>query len=273
MIKQIKDTARAGVTLVELLVVILIVTILAVTLLPMFQRYVVEAQYAAEPIPLIGHIRTQIGLYMYENNALPCNPDLAATDFPQVTRITKEGNGQFTVKEGKLDTAGNAPTTAVTTHYLSRMGLSLNEFIGKKVTPDQMEFAVLKNDAGYGYAIGMFGRKGGLPQGTGYAVCEYYFPLVELSSTPGQNQNDPATVNERGYKLVGTWKYYGKGLSGDGNNQIHFNLGTEIASTGSCPLFAYPTTEPKQLSAIQALIDGTGSNWQFPKVGTATSTP
>ena len=51
---KIKMKARAGVTLVELLVVILIVTILSVSMLPLLQPFVVESQYAAEPIPVIG---------------------------------------------------------------------------------------------------------------------------------------------------------------------------------------------------------------------------
>ena len=70
--------ARAGVTLVELLVVILIVTILSVSLLPLLKPYIVKAQYAAEPIPVIGNLRTQIGLFQYDKNylpGLPKNPD------------------------------------------------------------------------------------------------------------------------------------------------------------------------------------------------------
>ena len=63
--------ARSGVTLVELLVVILIVTILSVSLLPLLKPYIVKAQYAAEPIPVLGNIRTQIGLFQYEKNYLP----------------------------------------------------------------------------------------------------------------------------------------------------------------------------------------------------------
>lgn len=66
--------ARSGVTLVELLVVILIVTILSVSLLPLLKPYIVKAQYAAEPIPVIGNLRTQIGLFQYDKNYLPGLP-------------------------------------------------------------------------------------------------------------------------------------------------------------------------------------------------------
>lgn len=64
--------ARSGVTLVELLVVILIVTILSVSMLPLLQPFVVEAQYAAEAIPVIGNLRTKIGIYQYDKGKLPC---------------------------------------------------------------------------------------------------------------------------------------------------------------------------------------------------------
>lgn len=72
--------ARAGVTLVELLVVILIVTILSVSLLPLLKPYIVKAQYAAEPIPVIGNLRTQIGLFQYDKNYLPGLPKDAVGD-------------------------------------------------------------------------------------------------------------------------------------------------------------------------------------------------
>lgn len=66
--------AREGVTLVELLVVILIVTILSVSLLPLLQPFITEAKYAAEPIPTIGSLRTKIELYRYNHNYLPGMP-------------------------------------------------------------------------------------------------------------------------------------------------------------------------------------------------------
>ena len=69
--KQLKMKARAGVTLVELLVVILIVTILSVSMLPLLQPFVIEAQYAAEAIPVIGNLRTKIGVYQYDKGKLP----------------------------------------------------------------------------------------------------------------------------------------------------------------------------------------------------------
>ena len=66
--------AKAGVTLVELLVVMLIAVILAVALLPMFKEYICKAQYNAEAVPVIATLRTKISLYQYDNNKLPQNP-------------------------------------------------------------------------------------------------------------------------------------------------------------------------------------------------------
>lgn len=92
--------ARAGVTLVELLVVILIVTILSVSLLPLLKPYIVKAQYAAEPIPVIGNLRTQIGLFQYDKNYLPGLPKNAdgevqcdATMMVEITEESLKGKG------------------------------------------------------------------------------------------------------------------------------------------------------------------------------------
>lgn len=82
--------ARAGVTLVELLVVILIVTILSVSLLPLLKPYIVKAQYAAEPVPVLGNIRTQIGLFQYEKNYLP---GMVRLDNGSLKYVGGEGTG------------------------------------------------------------------------------------------------------------------------------------------------------------------------------------
>ena len=97
--------ARAGVTLVELLVVILIVVILSVSLLPLLKPYIVKAQYAAEPVPVLGNLRTQIGLYQYEKNYLPGLPKLSNGEVdltntygndPDGTGVWPKGGSTFT---------------------------------------------------------------------------------------------------------------------------------------------------------------------------------
>ena len=86
---KLKMKAKAGVTLVELLVVILIVTILSVSMLPLLQPFVTEAQYAAEAIPVIANMRTKIGLYVYEKGKLPYDTTLLAGMVPQEQVLTE----------------------------------------------------------------------------------------------------------------------------------------------------------------------------------------
>jgi len=87
---------REGVTLIELLVVILIIVILAVAMLPVLTPFVTRAKYAADGIPAIGNLRTQIQLYYTEKLYLPglnrhsdgtvlrgtYDPDAVAPDLP-----------------------------------------------------------------------------------------------------------------------------------------------------------------------------------------------
>lgn len=96
--------ARAGVTLVELLVVMLIAVILAVSLLPMFKEYICKAQYNAEAVPVIATLRTKISLYQYENSTLP----------PNITTSSSGASGsQHLIATWDIDTGaggGNADT-------------------------------------------------------------------------------------------------------------------------------------------------------------------
>ena len=199
MIKQIKDTARSGVTLVELLVVILIVAILAVTMLPMFKKYVVQAQYTAEPIPLVGHIRTQIGLYQYEHNQLPFTYASGSEVFTFEKNTT--GNGYKPGYYDVADTAYPSALTAITAETpLQKIDVAMNELVGKKISPDQVHLACVANDTAYCYAIGIFGKGDeGLPLNTGYAVMEAYFPTVQVGTRYVENN---ANAAENGYKLV-----------------------------------------------------------------------
>lgn len=210
---------RSGVTLVELLVVILIVTILAVTMLPMFKKYVVKAQYAAEPLPLVGHVRTQIGLFQYEFNNLP-----GVVGQVQTYRASA-ATASNTVKDWEqvqfaLRAVSSATAPARNTlgdgqeFFLTQMQLKSDEFVGKKMKPNHFQYCNIGTTGGsYAYAVGIFGDDQGLPQGTGYAVFEAF---VKGASADG-------------VKVVGTWEEY----TGLEVTQVNFAL-----TSGSDPKYS-----------------------------------
>ncbi len=76
--ERVKLGAKAGVTLVELLVVMLIVVILAVSLTPLFRDYITRAQYTAEAVPVVAEMRTKTTLFQYDRGYLPGVPRTAA---------------------------------------------------------------------------------------------------------------------------------------------------------------------------------------------------
>ena len=203
--------ARSGVTLVELLVVILIVTILSVSMLPLLKPFVVQSQYAAEPIPVIGNLRTKIGLYQYDQTILPCK-ELAAADgtltAPQVeTWKLDDTNPDLYLKASKaldgnhifeVDDLGHCqqvdlyvPPTDLTQknkHLGMLCDIDYQELKGKRSRPNHYQYLVMKNGtASYAYFLGCFGNGVGLPKSTGYAVCE---------------------IVVAGHKYVGTWERY-----------------------------------------------------------------
>ena len=71
MKKEMMLGSKAGVTLIELLVVVLIVVILAVAMLPVLEPFITKAKYAADAIPALGNLRTQIALFKAEKEYLP----------------------------------------------------------------------------------------------------------------------------------------------------------------------------------------------------------
>lgn len=197
--------ARAGVTLVELLVVILIVTILSVSMLPLLQPFVVEAQYAAEAIPVISNMRTKIGVYVYDKGRLPYDTGILADMKPheQVETWTVNSGassddvynpGYYNIADitGKrtapFDREEITDSTEKGAHIQNMLDIDYQDLKGKRSKPLHYQyFAVSTNTSSY--AIGCFGDGNGLKVGTGYAVCELNFPLA-------------------GRKLIGTWKRY-----------------------------------------------------------------
>lgn len=202
--------AKAGVTLVELLVVILIVTILSVSLLPLLKPFVVESQYAAEAIPVIGNLRTKIGLYQYDKGNLPTVSNSAQGTYTNVIEtwcFSADGKAKSTTVSDVYIPAVRTPAassiasdsqviTAPSDDYNKFFGNSMDidnqDLAGKRCKPVHFQYMVCHNGSSYCYVIGCFGDNNGLPEGTGYAVCE-----INVKGADGNV-----------YKQIGTWKRY-----------------------------------------------------------------
>lgn len=273
-LKKLQDMrSRSGVTLVELLVVILIVMILAVGLLPTFKKFVVQAQYASEPASLVGHIRTQIALYQYEHNMLPVTNDtsyLAASGDGMIFSYRQPtGGGAYELQEMALPSAASDWTpnggsaTADENLYLKNMDLGITEYQGNRVAPQHVQFAVLENATRYAYAIGVFGDGTGLPANTGYAVFEAFLPQIEIANT---------TSDLKGYKFVATWNNYNGNGADSSKKQILFG-GANVE--GLCPIGNQSdlanADNGKNVAAIQtSLVD---AYFKSPACGRWTYTP
>lgn len=229
---------REGVTLVELLVVILIVAILAVGLLPTFKKLIVEAQYSNEPMSTIGSLRTQISLYMYEHNKVPCDND--KTD-PYAYVFKKNDSGVYQAMKYKIDKANmnmhangvGTPMPSTENHWLSKLDLSIDQLQGNRLTPDQVHFACTANGGSWCYALGVFGtgEDNALPANTGYAVMEANFGSVKVED--GSNSKDAA--DKTGYHILATWKNYdGNGTTLAPNGQPPIQISFSIAPAPSC---------------------------------------
>ena len=275
--------ARAGVTLVELLVVILIVTILSVSMLPLLQPFVVESQYAAEAIPVIGNLKTKIGLYQYDHGQLPslaaddkgvvATPVIetwiavddgdspAADDSTSLSAVDKfkPGSKEFDSCVPPLSNQGltifdpTADPTAKNKHLGSLCDIDFQDLKGKRCRPNHYQYLVMRNGTDYAYFVGCFGDGNGLKMGTGYAVCE---------------------IVAKGHKYVGTWKRYkavGKATGKDEGKICFTNdttqpdddtdtkhvLGCWVPAVGD---WTDPSTQGAQL---QIISDMTTYGWEF----------
>lgn len=201
--KQLTMKARSGVTLVELLVVMLIAVILAVSLLPMFKEYICKAQYNAEAVPVIATLRTKISLYQYENNKLPQNP----SSKDQVASWEIDGSDKqkyvlasYTANQGPADSTVDEDTDLLTATgkstilseydgktqkytgpdpkhlgWTSVLDIDYQDLTGKRSRPYDYVYYKIPCDSELdsAYIIGCFGSgHGGFAAGTGYAVCE-----------------------------------------------------------------------------------------------------
>ena len=238
--------ARAGVTLVELLVVILIVTILSVSLLPLLKPYIEEAKYAAEPIPVIGSLQTKINLFQYEKDFLPCDLNDSTTwAYGWTNTQVSAGSGGTAqapiYKECKI-TSGGRTEQKTFSDYPSAQ-IDWEDLKGRRMTPEHIQYSVIaggSNNRGvarYAYALGAFGNGDGLGKGTGFAS------LVIVDSL---NTN----------KIVATWKRY-KPVTQD---QVVFRVGgTPNNNDKYCYL-----PETSDLDTYSTLIDVLkDAGWDF----------
>ena len=273
----IKRKAKAGVTLVELLVVILIVTILSVSMLPLLKPFVVEAQYAAEAIPVIGNLRTKIGMFQYDKGKLPAAWGGTGYTDPQIeTWVPASGNTVITdinswgtvdqfamgVVELPADGTYTPPTSQYERnetdvkigHFGMLCDINYQELKGKRSRPCNYQYLVMKNASDYVYFLGCFGDGNGLPRGTGYAVCEIVL---------------------KGHKYVGTWKRYkpvsDPSATSDEDSMLCFTTdataldASDTKSTKGCavPLKSVidsATSDDGNLSIIQNMVD---YGWEF----------
>ncbi|MDD5707271.1 MAG: prepilin-type N-terminal cleavage/methylation domain-containing protein [Kiritimatiellae bacterium] len=118
-----KFKGREGVTLIELLVVILIIVILAVAMLPVLAPFVTRAKYAADGIPAIGNLRTQIQLYFTEKEYLPglnrtVNGDVLRDEAPTADAMS----GRYGTSGLQDQAAPNAVQTGVYGQTLDKSG-------------------------------------------------------------------------------------------------------------------------------------------------------
>ena len=238
--------ARSGVTLVELLVVILIVTILSVSMLPLLQPFVVESQYAAEAIPVIGNLRTKIGIYMYDKGLLPYNGVIndIHTWAQGVQVTTGSGQAATTVNDAELfgpvykqlSTAAGSPQigTDITKHLGRAIDVDYQDLKGKRSKPSHYQYYPLSVTNG-SYVVGCFGD-GGLKPGTGYAVCELNYS--------GANK-----------KYIGTWKRY-KPVSDDAG-AITFSTDNSAYKTTGKTLNCYVPTSTQFASDLTTAITTT----------------
>ena len=157
-------------------------------------RFVTEAQYAAEPIPVIGNLRTMVGIYMYEINRLPglgLNSDETVAATSQLgARLSRVQT--FSGMEPAAWAADFGSVIVVTNgnHVVRELDVSAYDMMGAKSRPAHYQYrGEMREGTNYVYVVGAFGDGDGLKAGTGYAVIE----LVNVDA---------------GVKAVGTWERY-----------------------------------------------------------------
>lgn len=256
--------ARSGVTLVELLVVILIVTILSVSMLPLLKPYIEQAKYAADVQPALAKIQTSINLYQYEKDRLPGVWAKSETDADGKTTLVEQDTANYDRTDWgwKQDTdvtehreyvevkytggvAGEKIDNLKNEHHFAGfVDVSWQDLMGRRLNPSQFRYHIIKGlgAAKYGYAIGVFGDGDGLAKGTGFAMLV----LVD-------------TKNKE--KVVATWERYAP----KSDEVVQFSA----SATGFNPDTA--GNEAKCYLPTYALLNGSGGEGEEGE-GTTAST-
>ena len=118
------------------------IPVLSIVLMMLYHRVNWRDVYAREPVPVIGNLRTKIGMYQYDKGCLP--------------GLETETNGMVDVK-----------------CLCKLLDVDDQDLTGRRLKPNHVQYRVLgggcKTDAS-AYVIGTFGDGNGLAAGTGYAV-------------------------------------------------------------------------------------------------------
>ena len=116
---------QKGFTLIELMIVIAIIGILAAIALPAYQDYTARAQ-ASEGFSATAGLRSEMGVYASENNALPAANDSSAVDSiaddldgQYFSTVTISGSGEISVA---FDEGANEGSTLVLQATLGQGG-------------------------------------------------------------------------------------------------------------------------------------------------------
>ncbi len=256
---KLKMGAKAGVTLVELLVVILIITILSVSLLPLLKPYIEQSKYAAEVQPTLGNIQTKINLYQYEKDKLPCTKDsvvggvktetISTYDTTDYTWMEDEAKSNERLRAYKAATRNGATAAEPDTsgaHLSNFVDVDWQDLMGKRINPSQFRYHLIKGlgAAKYGYAVGVFGDGNGLARGTGYAILV----LVDTGNKA---------------KVIATWERY-KPKSDEDVIFVASDLAGEAADRAcvipSATKFQNMSSSTTWASALQMLK---GYGWSF----------
>lgn len=126
------------------------IPVLSIVLTMLYHRVNWRDVYAREPVPVIGNLRTKIGLYQYDKGCLP--------------GLETETNGTADVK-----------------CLCKLLDVDDQDLTGRWLKPNHVQYRVFgggcKSDD-YAYVVGAFGDGNGLAAGMGYAVIEILNPAV-----------------------------------------------------------------------------------------------